>query len=55
MTARPDEHVVHSGTQCPPPHEWEICEWEEPNHGKQEFGEVTFARTFGTSGTIRYA
>ena len=48
----PEKHVVHNGTQCPPSNEWEPSVWEEPKLGKQVFGEITFSRKFGTTGSI---
>ncbi|CVL11478.1 uncharacterized protein FPRN_14095 [Fusarium proliferatum] len=50
--AQPSTHVVHGGKQSDPNSTWSNFEWEEPKLGKQVHGEVTIARTFGTSGDL---
>lgn len=51
MNGTETKRKVHSGSQCPPQHEWEPCVWSEPT-GQVAFGEITFARQFGTTGRI---
>ena len=46
---------VHSGTQCPPNERWAPLAPKAPfdnDDGTARFGEITFARTFGTTGSI---
>ncbi|KAF2855532.1 hypothetical protein T440DRAFT_535548 [Plenodomus tracheiphilus IPT5] len=50
--AQPTTHVIHGGKQASPASIWTPFEWEEPKLGKQVHGEVTIARTFGTSGNL---
>lgn len=50
--AQPNTHVVHSGLQSSPSNEWVPFTWNEPKLGEQSQGEVTFTRSFGTSGKL---
>lgn len=50
--AQPTTHVVHSGLQSSPSNEWVPFTWNEPKLGEQSQGEVTFTRSFGTSGKL---
>lgn len=50
--AQPTTHVIHGSTQVPAPNEWVPFEWDEPKLGPQAFGEVSYARKFGTSGKL---
>ena len=50
--SQPSTHVIHGSTQVPPPKEWITFELMEPKLGPQAFGEVSYARKFGTSGNL---
>ncbi|KAH8176708.1 hypothetical protein LIA77_05126 [Sarocladium implicatum] len=52
MGSQLNQHAVHSGVQAPTADKWVAFEWEEPKLGKQVHGEITTARSFGTSGKL---
>lgn len=52
MGSQLNQHAVHGGVQAPAADKWVAFEWEEPKLGKQVHGEITTARSFGTSGKL---